>query len=78
MRQHWDAGQRRVPAQHDRAHDRRPCTSLTDEQVAADVQSFFAEHPIAQAAKTLEQVLERQRVNTALKAREHDRFAATL
>jgi puromycin-sensitive aminopeptidase len=42
------------------------------------VQSFFAEHPIEQAAKTLEQVLERQRVNTALKAREHARFAAAL
>ena len=51
---------------------------LTDEQVAADVQAFFAEHPIEQAAKTLEQVLERQRVNTALRAREHDRFAAAL
>ena len=40
---------------------------LTDETVAADVQAFFAEHPIEQAAKTLEQVLERQRVNTALR-----------
>jgi len=53
-------------------------TTLTDERVAADVQSFFAEHPIEQAAKTLEQVLERQRVNTALRAREQDRFAASL
>ena len=43
---------------------------LTDELVAADVQAFFAEHPIEQAAKTLDQVLERQRVNTALRARE--------
>jgi len=51
---------------------------LTDEAVAADVQSFFAEHPIQQAAKTLEQVLERQRVNTALRGREADRFAAAL
>ena len=31
------------------------------------MQAFFAEHPIEQAAKTLEQVLERQRVNTALR-----------
>ena len=53
-------------------------SSLTDEAVAADVQSFFAEHPIAQAAKTLEQVLERQRVNTALRAREAGPFASHL
>ena len=52
--------------------------TLTDERVAADVQAFFAEHPIEQAAKTLDQVLERQRVNTALRAREQERFAAAL
>jgi puromycin-sensitive aminopeptidase len=51
---------------------------LTDETVAADVQAFFAEHPIEQATKTLEQVLERQRVNTALRSRETERFAAAL
>lgn len=38
------------------------------EQVA-DVQAFFAEHPIEQAQKTLEQLLERQRVNAAVRAR---------
>ena len=48
---------------------------LTEESVAADVQAFFAEHPIQQAAKTLEQVLERQQVNTALRTREGERFA---
>ena len=51
---------------------------LTEETVAADVQAFFAEHPIEQAAKTLEQILERQRVNTALRARAGDRFAESL
>ena len=35
----------------------------------ADVQAFFAEHPIEQAQKTLDQVLERQRVNAAVRAR---------
>jgi len=35
-----------------------------------DIQSFFSEHPIAQASKTLDQVLERQRVNTGLRRRE--------
>ena len=51
---------------------------LTDERVAADVQAFFAEHPIEQAAKTLDQILERQRVNAALRSREQERFAASL
>jgi puromycin-sensitive aminopeptidase len=38
----------------------------------ADVQAFFAEHPIVQAAKTLEQTLERQRVNADVRARNED------
>jgi puromycin-sensitive aminopeptidase len=38
----------------------------------ADVQAFFAEHPIEQAAKTLEQILERQRVNADVRARNED------
>ncbi len=55
-----------------------PVKLLTRPEVAADVQSFFAEHPIPQGAKTLDQILERQRVNTAMHAREHDRFAEEL
>ena len=55
-----------------------PVKMLTRPEVAADVQSFFAEHPIPQGAKTLDQILERQRVNTAMHAREHDRFGAEL
>jgi puromycin-sensitive aminopeptidase len=35
----------------------------------ADVQAFFSEHPIEQAAKTLEQTLERQRVNADVRSR---------
>ena len=38
----------------------------------ADVQAFFSEHPIEQAAKTLEQTLERQRVNGDVRARNED------
>ena len=38
------------------------------------MQGFFAEHPIPQAAKTLDQVLERQRVNAALREREAERL----
>ena len=54
------------------------CGCSPTRRVAADVQAFFAEHPIEQAAKTLDQVLERQRVNTALRSREAERFAAAL
>jgi puromycin-sensitive aminopeptidase len=42
------------------------------------VQGFFSEHPIPQAAKTLEQLLERQRVNAELRSRESEPLAAAL
>ena len=75
VRQHWDEANATFPTNTIvRMVD--SVRLLTDETVAADVQAFFAEHPIEQAAKTLEQVLERQRVNTALRARETERFAA--
>ena len=51
---------------------------LTAPEVVADVQSFFSEHPITQSAKTLDQVLERQRVNAALLARESTDLGAVL
>jgi puromycin-sensitive aminopeptidase len=53
-------------------------TTLTSPHVVADVQSFFAEHPIPQSAKTLEQLLERQRINSALRAREAQPLGAVL
>jgi puromycin-sensitive aminopeptidase len=77
VRQHWAQANEQFP-RNTIVRMISSVTSLTDEAVAADVQSFFAEHPIEQAAKTLEQVLERQRVNTALKAREQGPFAASL
>ena len=51
---------------------------LNRPETVADVQAFFAEHPIEQAAKTLEQILERQRVNAALRQRESERLAQEL
>jgi hypothetical protein len=42
----------------------------------ADVAAFFREHDIPQAAKTLQQVLERQLVNVGLREREAPRLAA--
>jgi puromycin-sensitive aminopeptidase len=53
-------------------------TTLTTPHLVADVQGFFSEHPIPQAAKTLEQLLERQRVNANLRAREAEPLAAAL
>ena len=44
----------------------------------ADVQAFFSEHPIDQAAKTLEQILERQRVNAGVRVRNAAALAAGL
>jgi puromycin-sensitive aminopeptidase len=51
---------------------------LNREQDVADVQGFFAEHDIVQARKTLQQLLERQRINAALRARESEALAAAL
>ena len=67
VRQHWDEANERFPTQHDRAHGRLGEAAQPTDTVVADVQAFFSEHPIAQAAKTLEQMLERQRVNAALR-----------
>jgi puromycin-sensitive aminopeptidase len=53
-------------------------TTLTTPELVADVHSFFAEHPIPQAAKTLEQLLERQSVNASLRTREAERLATAL
>jgi puromycin-sensitive aminopeptidase len=77
VRQHWEEANEAFP-RNTIVRMVATVTTLTDESVAADVQAFFAEHPIEQAAKTLDQILERQRINTSLKAREKDRFAAAL
>ncbi len=55
-----------------------PAKLLNTPELEADVQSFFAEHPIPQAVKTLEQILERQRINVALRGREESSLARAL
>ncbi len=69
VRQRWDDATARFP---DNSIDRIAdgVKWLTKPVDVADVQGFFAEHPIPQAAKTLDQILERQRVNAAARARE--------
>ena len=51
---------------------------LNTPEIVADVQGFFSEHPIKQSLTTLAQVLERQRVNAALRAREGANFVEAL
>ena len=77
VRRHWDEANRTFP-NNTIVRMIDAVRLLTDGAVAADVQAFFAEHPIEQAAKTLDQILERQRVNVALRAREANRFPASL
>lgn len=53
-------------------------STLNTQKLSADIQTFFAEHPIPQAGKTLDQVLERQRVNTDLRTREENVLTSAL
>ncbi len=75
VRRQWDLTNKRFP-NNTIVRMIDPVKLLTRPDVVADVQSFFSEHPIPQAAKTLDQVLERQRVNAALRAREEPRLGA--
>jgi puromycin-sensitive aminopeptidase len=77
VRRNWDVANERFPnSTIVRMID--PVRLLTKPELAADVQSFFAEHPIPQSAKTLDQVLERQRVNASLRDREEQRLTDSL
>ena len=77
-----------VRDQWDRATERFPSNTivrmvesvklLNEPDLVADSDAFFADHPIEQAAKTLEQILERQRVNAALRSRDGSRLGAAL
>jgi puromycin-sensitive aminopeptidase len=52
--------------------------ALSTPELAADVEAFVAAHPVPQAARTVEQHLERLRVNVALREREAAAIAAHL
>lgn len=77
VRQGWDDANARFP-NNTIVRMVDPVKLLNRPEVVADVQGFFAEHPITQATKTLDQILERQRVNAALREREADRLATEL
>ena len=51
---------------------------LNSDTAEASVQAFFSEHDIPQAVQTLQQVLERQKVNVELRRRESAALAAAL
>jgi puromycin-sensitive aminopeptidase len=53
-------------------------TTLNTPAHETQMASFFSEHPIPQAVKTLEQVLERQRINVALRSREASTLKSAL
>ena len=55
-----------------------PVKLLNTTALRNDVRAFFADHPIPQAAKMLDQVLERLDVNTRLREREEARLGAFL
>jgi puromycin-sensitive aminopeptidase len=71
VRQRWAEANERFPG-NTIVRMVEPVKLLNKPEEVADVQGFFSEHPIPQAAKTLDQILERQRVNAALREREQD------
>ena len=77
VRQRWAEANEKFP---DNTISRMidPVKMLNAPDVVADVQSFFSEHPIPQAGKSLDQILERQRVNAALLQREQARLAEAM
>jgi len=77
VRQHWDQAVETFP---DNLIVRMidPVRLLVRPHQQVEVAGFFAEHPIPQAAKTLDQVLERQRINVALAERDGASLAAGL
>ncbi len=77
VRDHWDETNERFPSNTIvRMVD--SVKLLNTPELVADAAAFFADHPIEQGAKTLEQILERQRVGAALRERDGQQFAAFL
>jgi len=69
VRDHWEEANERFPSSTI-VRMIGTVKLLNRPESVDDVARFFAQHPIDQAAKTLEQVLERQRVNAALRTRD--------
>ncbi len=54
------------------------CKSLSYPDVAAEIEAFFQDHAVTQGELTLQQHLEKLRINVALRQREAGRLAASL
>jgi puromycin-sensitive aminopeptidase len=77
VRDHWDDANERFPSSTI-SRMIGTLSLLNTPEAVRDVEQFFADHPVPQAAKALEQTLERQRVNAALRTREGAAFADAL
>ena len=84
-RNHGPSAWEFVKANWEIANDRFPTNTIsrmvdTVSQLndVDDVQAFFTAHPIEQAKQTLQQILERQRVNADLRARDGAQLASHL
>ncbi len=77
VRQHWADANATFPSSSI-VRMVEPVKLLCTPEAAADAQAFFAEHPIRQAVATLNQILERQQVNVALRAREEKNLQIAL
>jgi puromycin-sensitive aminopeptidase len=77
VRDHWE---QMVHAYPDNAIVRMldGVTSLSAPDVAAEIEAFFAHHPVPQGALTLQQHLEKLQVHVALRTREAEAFATAL
>ncbi|MBI1843189.1 MAG: M1 family metallopeptidase [Actinobacteria bacterium] len=77
VKEHWEEMCERYP---DNAIPRMlgGVVALSTEESAADVAAFLNSHPVPQATKTIEQHLERLRVNVAFRMREGRRLASVL
>ena len=72
---HWDQANERF-ASSNMIYLASGVRFITDPDLADQIQSFFGVHPIPQAALILQQILERQRIAVALRARAGDELAA--
>jgi puromycin-sensitive aminopeptidase len=77
VREHWQDAIDRFPA-NTIVRMVESVKLLNLETDVAEVEAFFAEHAVPEGTKTIEQMMERQRVNTALRSREGAALAAAV
>ncbi|MCB0968958.1 MAG: ERAP1-like C-terminal domain-containing protein, partial [Ilumatobacter sp.] len=77
VREHWSQANERFP-RNTIVRMVETVRSLDRPEQVHEAQSFFSEHPIEQAVQTLEQLLERQRVNARVRVANEDALRASL